>query len=210
MNKKIIVITLLLLTIAISFLFPKPKYQGEEILKKINIPWRMSGWQSRNIAYQLKTGDDRYNFIGDIFARMYANRYGEKLLFLVLDAGNFHNPKVCYGGSGFGIEDLNSTKIETKFSTIEAQTLFAKKEKSGTLIIYWLCINKKLASWSEQKTIELWNTLLNKKKTGLMVRVEVPTDKDHLNESIRLAQEFFVSIANSINKEDAEFIFGTK
>jgi hypothetical protein len=130
------------------------------------------------------------------------------LLFLVLDAGNFHNPKVCFGSSGFEFRDLEKLKIKSNASTFEAQTVYMKKASEGQLIVYWLCIDKKIASWSKQKVIELWSTLLNKKKSGLMVRLEIPANEENLPSAIKLAYGFILELKNNLTAQDAEYIFG--
>jgi EpsI family protein len=207
-KNQVIVIVLLLLTIFVSFCLPKAKYQSLNILKEIDIPWRMPDWQSKDLSYQLDASDKRYNFIGDIFARGYINKYGQKLLFIVLDAGNFHNPKVCFGSSGFTSKDLDKLKIKSGSSFFEAQTVYMQKGQTGQLIIYWLCIDKKIASWGDQKLIELWNSLLNKKKAGLMVRLDISTSEENIPSTLRLAQEFITDLRNNLSPKDAEYIFG--
>lgn len=207
-KKQTIVVILLILTIFASFFLPKAKYNGINILKEINIPLRMSGWRSTDVSSQLNPQDKRYNFIGDIFARIYADDYGESLLFLVLDAGNFHNPKICYGNSGYEARDLDKIKIKSGISSFQAQTVFMKKGGEGRLVIYWLCIDKKIASWSQQKIIELWDTFLNKKKSGLMVRFEIPATEENLPSVIKLAKEFIRELRSNLSQQDREYIFG--
>jgi EpsI family protein len=206
--KQLITAGLLLLTILGSFYLPKAKYQSINILKEINIPSRMPGWQSQDISGQLNPQDKRYNFIGDVFARVYTNKYGESLVFLVLDAGNFHNPKVCFGGSGYEPRDVEKIKIESGASSFLAQTVFMKKTGESRLVVYWLCIDKKIASWGQQKAIELWSTLINKKKPGLMVRLEIPASEETIPFAVKLVQEFISELKSKLSAQDAEYVFG--
>jgi len=103
--KQIFVVAVIGIAILIAFALPKPKYQGLNILKQINIPTEFGQWSGKDVAQDLNINDDRYKFISDIFARTYTNKEGASLLFLILDAGNFHNPKVCFGSSGYTIKE---------------------------------------------------------------------------------------------------------
>jgi EpsI family protein len=171
----IIIIFILAAAILISFSLPKPKYKGLHILSKLEVPYTFAQWQGKDIQQELDLTDPRYNFISDIFARTYTNKQGATILFLVLDAGNFHNPKVCYGSSGYIIKELNDTDINAASRTFSANTLFTRKGNESTLLLYWLCIDKKITSWTGQKFKELWTSLFGIKKAGLMVRLEIPS-----------------------------------
>src|SRR3989338_8873483 len=117
-------ILLLLATIFICFALPKPKYQSPDIIGTLDIPHAMRDWRSKDMALELNLeGDDRYKFISNVFARLYGNRYVENLLFLVLDAGNFHHPKVCFASSGFKIRELDDTEFSIRNRTFKARTL---------------------------------------------------------------------------------------
>ena len=109
MKTRIYITTFLLLaTIMVSFGLPKPKYVSPNILGKLDIPYSLSDWRSEDAGQTInqQKGDDRYNFISEIFARIYGTNHRESLLFIVLDAGNFHHPKVCFGSSGYQIKEL--------------------------------------------------------------------------------------------------------
>ena len=99
-------ITLLLATIVIAFGLPKPRYKSPEIISQLDIPTAMGDWHSEDVSEQLNLQkDDRYAFISDVFARQYSSLFGGRLLFLVLDAGNFHGVR----------KDLDSALSENLF-----------------------------------------------------------------------------------------------
>ena len=131
-----ITILLLLATIVICFALPKPRYESPDILGMLDIPTSMRDWRSKDMAKELNLKqDDRYNFISEVFVRFYGNRYGESLLFLVVDAGNFHHPKVCFGSSGFTVQEMDDTELSTGNRTFKAKTLLARKGSSGFVVI---------------------------------------------------------------------------
>ncbi|HQP91722.1 MAG TPA: EpsI family protein [Candidatus Omnitrophota bacterium] len=208
-NRLLIATFLPLIAITLSYGFPKPKYESSEILKKIHIPKQFEGWESKDISHKIDRKSKQYNFIGDIIARVYRNKYGEELLFLALDAGNFHNPKVCYSSSGFKIIESENIQIKAGKRTINAQTLFAEKKKESFLLSYWLVIDKKPATWAQQKAIELWSSFINSKKAGFMIRVEVPTSKYGIKEAKKLIGQFFSEFLTQMDHKDAEYFFGT-
>ncbi|MBI3617199.1 MAG: EpsI family protein [Candidatus Omnitrophica bacterium] len=202
-------IVLLLATIVVAFGLPKPKYQSPDIIGTLDIPTSMRDWRSKDMARELDIeGDDRYKFISNVFARLYGNRYGENLLFLVLDAGNFHHPKVCFGSSGFKIQELDDTEFSAGDRTFKAKTLLARKGPGGVVVIYWMVINKQRVGWTEQKFQQLWYQLFNKEKIGVMGRLDIPVEGDNTQPAINLAQEFIRDLSRSLPEDDAEYMFG--
>lgn len=204
---------LLVLTIAVSFLPPKQKYASLNILGELNLPTEFPGWTSIDFSKELNLQDDRYNFISDIFARVYRNRKGEQLLLLVLDAGNFHNPKVCYRSSGFSVKELGNVNFTTPNTAFKATALLMERQRLGMYMFYWLCIDKKIVDWTGQKITEFWSSLSQKRKTGLMVRIEIPSnDKSQSNrtpeDSLALGREFIQALNNSLTTEQKEYLFG--
>ena len=202
-------ILLLLATILICFALPKPKYESTDIIGTLDIPETMRDWRSKDMARELNLeGDDRYKFISNVFARLYGNRYGESLLFLVLDAGNFHHPKVCFGSSGFKIRELDDTEFSAGDRAFKAKTLLATKGPGGFVVIYWMVINKQRVGWTEQKFQQLWYQLFNKEKIGVMGRLDIPIQGDNTQLAINLAQKFIRDLSRGVPDSDAEYMFG--
>ena len=210
-NKKhLIILALIILTAAGSFLLPKTKYRSPDILSKLNIPGNFYYWNSKDISNTLNPNDLRYNFISRFFAREYTNKYYQKLSFLILDAGNFHNPKICFGSSGFKITDLPGQEIKMNNRILKTHAAFYEKPGESYVIVYWICINKKTVDWAQQKLLQLTYSLFNKEKTGLMVRLDIPATVQTTDSALQLAQEFITQIAPEIPPEQADYIFGKK
>lgn len=208
MKKQLVIIIILTCALAASFALPKVKYKSPQILSKLEIPYKMPGWRGKDIANEINPQDKRYNFIGDVFSRVYFNRYGENLLFLILDAGNFHNPKVCFGSSGSTVKELPDLQLKALNSEFKAHVLYTQKGNDGLLLVYWICIDKKPVDWTEQKIKQLWYSMFNKEKAGLMVRLDIPAREETLDSSLKLAKEFISDISSVIPQDQAEYIFG--
>jgi EpsI family protein len=207
-NKSVIVLILLGAALLVSFGLAKPKYQSPDMLSKLNVPSSFNDWQSKDASSEFNPDDLRYNFISRIFARDYTNKSGENLLFLILDAGNFHNPKVCYGASGFKITDLPIQKFEANNRIISANAVFFEKPDENYVIIYWICINKKVVDWTQQKWLQLWYSLFNKQKVGLMARLDIPADPKNIDSALKLAKEFISQISSHMPPDQSEYLFG--
>jgi EpsI family protein len=209
MNKNnVIVLILLVLTIAICFGLPKPKYTSPNILPSLKIPTEFAGWKSKDISQELNRRET-YSFISNVFARVYSNSKGQELLLLILDAGNFHNPKVCYGATGYISNDMPDTAFNIPTKQLTANTVSLTKDKINLVIIYWLCVNQKLVSWTEQKVLELFYSLINKQKTGLMVRIDISISKaEDKIQAIKLAQGFINDLSKHLSPQDLDYIFG--
>ncbi len=209
LSKKIAAIVILVLTIIFCFAFPKVKYQSPDMLSKLVIPTDPSvGWHSKDISDQFDTKDLKYNFISRIFARIYTNPTNQSILLMILDAGNFHNPKVCYGSSGYQITDMPDITLRAGNRSFNAQSVFMEKDSQGLLIIYWICIDKKMVNWTGQKLMQLVYSMFNKEKIGFMIRLDVPTTLANAPNAQKFAQEFIDTIYSQIPSDQVEYIFG--
>jgi len=208
-----IVIILLLSSIILSFAFPKAKYAGTGFISQLKIPDSFSEWQGKDITgnLDLNVEEDRYKFISGALAYEYVNKNGKNLLFIVLDAGNFHHPKVCYTSAGFTVKELKDAEFHTLNSTFKAHTLYTEKGGQGFLSFYWIIIDKKIAhEWIEQKIKQLYFSLFNKKRVGLMVRIDIPAQKDNVKDAIIPAKQFVNDLSQALPPEEADYIFGRK
>lgn len=212
-------IILLSTTIIYSFCFPKAKYASPDILSQLEIPYKTQNWQGEDTAEEINLEDERYYFISEVFIREYSrldrdsqftgeNAYGYDALLVILDAGNFHHPRVCFRGAGFVMKELNDTELHISGRTINAPTIYAQNGSESLLVIYWICIDKKLVSWTGQKIKQLWFSMFNRKKTGLMIRVDIPVEGDDIESSLATAKEFLNDISQDIPPEQIDYIFG--
>ena len=208
-----IVIILFLSSIILSFAFPKAKYVGTGFISKLKIPYTISEWQGKDITenLDLNVEDDRYKFISGALAYEYVNKDGMNLLLLILDAGNFHHPHVCYTSSGFTVKELKDTEFHTLNSTFKANTLYIEKGGESFLSFYWISIDKKIAhEWMEQKLKQLYFSLFNKRRVGLMVRLDIPIREDNIEDALSLSKEFISNLSQTLPPEQADYIFGRK
>lgn len=209
--KKIAITTFwLLITMVIAFGIPKPQYESLNILSQLKIPASLPDWQSTEMASQLKgSGDERYRFISDIFARQYTNIYRESVLFIILDAGNFHHPRACFTNAGFQLHELEDIIFNTPQKKVVAKANLFDKNGEKLLVVYWLTINGKQVDWAKQKIEELWHSLINKKKTGLMVRLDIPVRQGNIDEALKLAQKFVSDLARDLPEQEQHYLFGS-
>lgn len=190
---------------------PKPKYEGTSILSDLNMPTELRDWRSIDYSGNIaETKDDRYNFLSGAFARIFGVREGRSLLMLILDAGNFHHPQLCYAGSGFKIKELSDTELTTYRGPVRVKTFLASKEatKEKIVVMYWMCINKQKVDWTEQKFTQLWHSLFNKKQVGLMTRLDLPAGDGDIDAAVAFGQRFIVDLTKEIPTEKSEWLFG--
>ncbi|MCF6156577.1 MAG: EpsI family protein [Candidatus Brocadia sp.] len=208
-NKKgLITIIILLSAIIYCFGFHKTKkYESLNILSELKIPLEISGWQGSDVEQEWNKNEE-YNFISQALDREYVNMDGKNLFLLILDAGNFHNPKVCVNGSGFKVIELNDSEFHVLNRSFQAHSLYAEKDADRFLIIYWICIDKNIVDWTGQKIKRLWLSLIDKKSAGLMIRLDIPTKEDSIEDAFRLAKEFIADFGQAISPEQAGYIFG--
>lgn len=209
-NKKgWITIAILLFTSIYCFALPKAgKYEGLNVLSQLEIPLKFNGWQGKDVEQEWNREDEAYNFISQTLDREYVNRDGKNLFLLILDAGNFHNPKVCSNSAGYKVTELNDLEFHVLNRNFRAYSLYIENDADGFLMIYWMCIDKNIVDWTGQKMKQLWFSLMNKKSAGLMIRLSIPTKEDGMVSALQLAKEFFADFGSAIPPEQAGYIFG--
>lgn len=197
----------------LSFAFPKAKYTGTNFISQLDIPYKFNEWVGKDVTSELniQAENDRYSFVGDVLAYEYVNKQGKNLLFIILDAGNFHHPKVCFTSSGFKLKELNDTEFNALNRTFKAHTLYAQRGKESFLIFYWIVIDKNIAhEWIEQKVRQLYFSMFNKKRVGLMIRIDIPTREENIKDALALAKHFINDLSEILKKEQLDYIFGER
>ncbi|MBC8550661.1 MAG: EpsI family protein [Candidatus Brocadiales bacterium] len=211
-KKTVIVIILLTISIAVSYVVPETKYKGTNFITNLDIPESFNKWKSRDVTESLdiNTEESKFNFINDARAINYYNDIGKNLLFIVLDAGNFHHPKVCFTAAGYELKELPDTILKLGERNFQAHTLFTTKGKDTFLSLYWIIIDQKIVhKWVEQKVKQLFFSMLNKDRVGLMVRIDIPTTPSTIPEAQILAEKFLQEISQTLPENEANYIFGT-
>jgi EpsI family protein len=206
-----IVVLLFVFAVILSFASPKIKYEGMDFLSKLKIPLTLTNWEGKEVSEELNInpGEGVFNFISDVIAYQYVNKEGKNLVFIILDAGNFHDPKVCFTYAGYKIKEMNDTKFNIASSPLKVHTIFTKKSGGDFLSFYWIVIDKNIAhEWIEQKLKQLYFSLFNKKRVGLMVRIDIPATEDDIGSAVAITEDFLDNLSKVLPQEESEYIFG--
>lgn len=196
------------LTIIYSYFVPITKIQSPDILSGLRIPESTQYWQSRDASGEINIQDERYKFLNRVIARQYMNDLGEGLLLLVVDSVNFHHPRNCFLASGFNVRTLENVSMEAARRRFKAQALYMSKEGQATLVVYWMCVDKKIVGWTGQKFRQLFYALFLKEKIGLMTRLDIPVRGERIADAVKLAQDFVKAIGNGVPQEQQDYLFG--
>ena len=208
----ILVFIILGASIVYVYFAPKAKYQGKSVTAGVldSFPLKLQQWQGQDIRDQSLDLDDKiYSFISRIFARQYTNRESppKSLALVVLDAGNFHYPKVCFAGAGFETEELPQRELSLESGKLKVHLMLSTKKTYGILSIYWICIDKEIIpTWAEQKLKQLYYSLFNKERVGLMVRVDIPVIGD-IDNSLAIAEDFLNDLYRAVPRRYRDYIF---
>jgi len=206
-----IVILLLLSTIMLSFTLPRARYVGTGFISSLEIPYLISDWHGKNITEKLNLDfeKDWNKFISEALAYEYVNKKGEKILFIILDAGNFHHPNVCFTSAGFSIKELDDIKFHVLDRTFNVHSVYTERGTESFLSFYWISIDKKIVhEWVEQKMKQLYFSLFNKKRVGLMVRIDIPAKEEDIENALIVARQFIRDLGYSLPPEKVEYLFG--
>ncbi len=210
-KKFLVVIILFILTILISYSLPKAKYTGTGFISALNIPKSVSGWMGKDVTSDvgLNLNESKYDFVNAALAYQYVSKEGKNLLFIILDAGNFHHPKVCFTSAGFKIKELPDTEFHIPGRTLKTHTLLTERAQDNFLSFYWIVIDKDVAhEWIEQKYKQFLFSLFGKKRVGLMVRVDIPAREENIDDAMILAKQFIYDLSLAIQPEHIDYLFG--
>ncbi len=206
-----LVIILLASTGVLSFTIPAVKYEGTGFISRLKMPSTLANWKGVDVSEKLNVslGEGPYSFISDIIAYQYVNERGDKLLFIILDAGNFHDPKVCFTGAGYKINETYDTKFDISGRTLNAHTLLTEKGGENFISYYWIVIDKNIAGkWIEHKLKQLFFSLFNKKRVGLMIRMDISVAEVNIDDAMTIAEDFIIRLRRGLPQEEADYIFG--
>jgi EpsI family protein len=206
--KYLIVISILIVAGVLTYAVPKPpRYQGTGILKSINLPSNIGQWTSQPMADNTINLNAKYTaYINDYKTIKYVHSNGAVIYLSVLDAGNFHNPRLCFTGSGYEAEEMPDTILGT--NKVPASTIFFKKNTQSILLLYWMTINQKRVDWTKQKMQQLWYSLINKQRVGLIVRLDIPSEESSLKIMQELAIDLTNQLASSLSAQESSYVFG--
>jgi hypothetical protein len=210
-RKYVIVIIVLLTVIVVSYTVPPAKYIGTHFISELDVPLTFDGWSGKNVSEELNinAANTNFNFINESLAHQYFNSTGKSLIFILLDAGNFHHPKVCFTGAGYTIKELPDTEFVVSDRSFMAHTLFTKRGGKSFLSFYWIVIDKNIAhKWIEQKLKQLYFSMLNKSRVGLMVRMDIPTDYENIGRATTLAKRFINDLSLHVQSKYEGYLFG--
>jgi EpsI family protein len=210
-TKTIIVIFLLISTVLLSYIIPETKYTGTKFISELKIPLTFPGWSGKDVTGTLNINyeESTFNFINDALAHLYLNNAGKSLYFIILDAGNLHNPKSCFTSAGYKIKELEDTEFIISNHNFKAHTLFTQTGKDSFLSFYWIVVDKHIANqWIEQKLKQLYFSLFNAKRVGLMMRIDIPAKDNEIKEVDALARQFIEKLNQALSPEQADYIFG--
>ncbi len=213
--KGLIVIALLLAAIVFSYAVPVDiAYRGSEFISRLQVP-DLQEWTGTDMSDILRANlqDARYKFISESLAYQYADKDDKELLFMVINARDFHYPNACFSSSGFKVRDLGTSSFDISGRTLSINALLAGRETQNikTLVVYWIVIDKNLVtSWAEQKLKQLYFSLFDKKSVGVLVRLDIPVKEDGIDQGMVLAERFINDMSGALDGEDADHLFGQR
>jgi EpsI family protein len=210
--KSLTALIILLATLGISYVLPEVKYKSQISMSSLfSIPENIGKWRGVDVSDSLNINleEARFGFISDALAYNFINDRGDNLIFIVLDAGNFHHPKNCFISSGYEIKELPDSEFQLRDQKLRTHTLFIKKGNKSFLSFYWIVINKKLThKWIDQKLNQLYFSLFGKKRVGLMVRIDIPVQESDIKKAEVLARQFVYDLKLSMDTGESDFLFG--
>lgn len=208
-NRIILAILLVVISLSWIYVFKKNQtYQAAGIFQKLDLPRQIDGWNGQEVKQDLQLGQGLFSYIGAYQMLKYKHQDGRIIFVTLMDAGNFHHPKLCFKGSGYVAQEHANTLLNLQHKTMSVETTFFKKPRENTLVIYWLTVNQHHVNWTEQKAWDLLFRLLGKKREGLIVRIDVLTGSQGVNQSIEAVKDFTRSLSEHVDENTRLYLFG--
>lgn len=208
-NRQLAVILFLVIAIFISYSIPVRKEKKPDTLSSLHIPHTVEDWKGENISdTYMDLKDQKYNFVDGVFAARYLNPAKEEVTFSITEAGHFHNPLVCFKGSGYEMKEFSDTQITVCGKNLNVYLFQSFKDGEGFITVYWLCVDKKNLNWWGQMTNLLWTSLLNKPIVSFMVRLDLAVKEGDVEKGTAQLKGFIEALASRIPESDRDFIFG--
>lgn len=214
-NVRLFAAAALLLTAAVfSFAVPKQtEYVGSRFISGLSMPGSFAGWEGEDLSEGLRANlqDARYKFISEALAYRYTDKDEKGLLFMIINARDFHYPNACFRSSGYKVKEMENAELNAAGRVINAHTIFAEHIGKGekTLLLYWIVIDKKpISNWAEQKIKQLYFSLFDKENIGLLVRLDIPVGSDNVEQGLALARRLVSDLSGAMSDEEADYIFG--
>lgn len=148
-----------------------------------------------------------------VLSRTYVNHNGERVMLSLAygadqsDKYQVHRPEVCYPAQGYPIYGLHKQNLNTTYGTINAQKLFAQRDKGVVEEIdYWILVGDSVAySGFDRKILQLQYGLKGKVPDGMLVRVSSLSN----GESTANRNAMFISeLLRAVKDEDRSRLIG--
>jgi hypothetical protein len=208
-TKSLIIIAILSISIVASFCFPKTRYQSFDIIEYLNIPLSIKNWSGSEMPNNDEKLKKNFNFINNSKQYYFWKEDGTEIYFSLLNAGNFHNPKICYTGIGYKPRHEGTHNIKlAKNTTLQLETYLMLKENNTLITTFWMCIDGKRVNWVEQKLLELTRSITNRQSINVSTRIDVPTNPENSDNALAVTKNFISDLYETLDKNKKVYIFG--
>lgn len=199
----IVLSALMFLAMTLSILL-KPTMQLSEISAMPNlqeiIPKRFDGWEAEESSVSGIVNpvieENLWGIYSQLIARTYRHSSGYQVMLSIAYGGDqtrslqVHRPEVCYAASGFHINQMTKTNLETSIGSLPVMRLVASQDRRREPLTYWIRIGKKLVRGNiEQGFARLTYGLQGYVADGLLFRV---SSIDASNENAFQMQSLFI------------------
>jgi EpsI family protein len=207
--KSLIIIAIIFITILVSFYSPKIRYQSFDILEYINMPLSIGNWLGKELPNKDEEEKKAFTYINKSKQYYFWKKDGSEIYFSLLNAENFHDPKVCYTGIGYKPRYEGTHKINlSKSTTLQFDTYLMLKKNNTLLTTYWMCINGKNVNWLELKLNKRIYALTNKESINVLTRIDVPTNPKNTEKALAVTKDFLRDLYRILDKNKSVYVFG--
>lgn len=222
-SKSVIIIAIIFIPIAATFLLPKTRYQSFDIIEYLNIPLLIGNWLGEEMPNTDEELKKKFTFINKskqfyFWKKHESGQYqyyhfskddGSEVYFTLLNAGNFHNPKSCYTGIGYKprYEGKDNILLENK-NVLQFDTYLMLKENNDLLTTYWMCVNGKKVNWLDLKLNEIICSITNRESINVLTRIDIYTNPADTSKALTTTKDFIRELYETLDKNKRVYIFG--
>lgn len=190
----------------------QPKFSLESMIPKEFDDWKLDTTLASPIVNPA-VGGELEKIYSQTLSRSYINSSGERIMLSIAYGTaqktdmHAHRPEICYTASGFDIDKMTKSFVDTTIGRIPVMQLVATQGSRIEPITYWIRVGDSLTrGWLEQKITAMGYGLTGKVPDGLLFRVSTISDKEQ--DSYRIQQAFLSSLLQSVQSEDRFWLVG--
>jgi EpsI family protein len=216
-----LVLGLFMIVFSALAMLMKPTAKASSAFQKpdlsVLIPAKFGAWRVDPSSNRLMVDPEVRAAINEIYDQMllrtYVNSMGQRVMLSIAYGSDqstdlqIHRPEICYRVSGFSIDRIVTTSVDTGFGPIPVIQMVARRGRRNEPVTYWIRVGDSLtAGWFGQKLVTFRYLVNGIVPDGLLFRLSTISDDEQ--ESFQTQRQFLMDLLASMPRENRFWLVG--